>query len=686
MPVPGAGYLRTRVGRALLRRFLGAALLPVVVVTAVGLLEVRRALLDAADARVAQLSKSATLTLLGALATAVRDTSAADASSLPRVAPPDATSAAHLAAGGTLLLVHPVAGDGDALVELRRLDPAGGLRRHRLDGTRTFDALAEIVQGEQSVVCIFAGRATVRVHCSGEATPSLVAAMRTVVTDGDAGDTRGATALAGTHVLDRRQVFLRVEYGADTWYLVTAEPRAVVLAPLRRVTRLLVALVLLATVIAFALGHAQIRRSTGPLEQLQQATVRVTAGDLATPVRIASDDEYGALGDAFNTMTATVARQIRLLEGLDGIDEAALDERRADGVVDAALAHFVVIGHARRAAILLGDPVHPDRGRVIVLDRSHPRTRRTAIPFPVAERERLRAAPRQLVLDAAEARVRWPHLAPHVVAEGAECVVLLPLVHDGAPLGVLALECDGVHGAAHAGTRQLEDARRLADRLALGVANTMLLERLDALSIGAMRAFATAIDAASPWTAGHSERVTATAVALGRVLGCDDASLLLLERGALLHDIGKIGVPAEVLNKPGALTDEERRVIQRHPVVGEQILRPLPVFTDVLGIVRWHHERVDGRGYPDGLVGTAIPWLARIVAVADVFDALTSHRPYRPGMALDEAMAIIRRDAGSALDVQVVAALETLAGRGALLARTHGPPAAVEPEVEELPA
>lgn len=182
-------------------------------------------------------------------------------------------------------------------------------------------------------------------------------------------------------------------------------------------------------------------------------------------------------------------------------------------------------------------------------------------------------------------------------------------------------------------------------------------QRLDQLSQGALTALARAIDAKSEWTAGHSERVTQLALKLGRVLGLGEEALENLYRGGLLHDIGKIGTPAQLLDKNGPLTAQEGGVVRAHPRIGARILEPIDAFADILPIVKHHHERFDGSGYPDGLAGEAIDLGARIMAVADVYDALHSARPYRAGMDPEHVLRIIRKDAGSHFDPRVVEAL-----------------------------
>jgi putative nucleotidyltransferase with HDIG domain len=152
----------------------------------------------------------------------------------------------------------------------------------------------------------------------------------------------------------------------------------------------------------------------------------------------------------------------------------------------------------------------------------------------------------------------------------------------------------------------------------------------------------------------HCEAVVAIALAMGKRLGMRRACLLELELAALLHDLGKIAVPAEILSKPAPLDEGERTMVERHPVVGAELLRGLPGLEPVATIVRYHHERWDGQGYPDGLSGDRIPLASRIVSVCDSFDAMTSDRPYRAALRRDAALAELHENAGGQFDPWVV--------------------------------
>ena len=178
-------------------------------------------------------------------------------------------------------------------------------------------------------------------------------------------------------------------------------------------------------------------------------------------------------------------------------------------------------------------------------------------------------------------------------------------------------------------------------------------ERLDRVA----EAFAKVIDAKSPYTFRHSERVAEIAVSTGTALGFAPAALRDLRRAALLHDIGKLGVSNLILDKPGKLTDAELATIRRHPEWTEQILRRVSRFDELASVAAAHHEKLDGSGYHRGLRGDVLGPSARILAVADIFEAMTAERPYRAAMPAEQALALMRAEAGTKLCPDAFAAL-----------------------------
>jgi putative two-component system response regulator len=163
------------------------------------------------------------------------------------------------------------------------------------------------------------------------------------------------------------------------------------------------------------------------------------------------------------------------------------------------------------------------------------------------------------------------------------------------------------------------------------------------------------IEARDPYTAGHCQRLARYAVALGRALGVDEPTLKALWLGGFLHDLGKVAVPDRILLKPGPLDRDERHIIQTHPVVGAEMVQSMQTLAGVRPIIRHHHERFDGSGYPDGLQGQAIPLGARITAVVDVYDALHTVRPYKPALSHEHAVELLLRETGAgAWDPQIV--------------------------------
>jgi len=241
-------------------------------------------------------------------------------------------------------------------------------------------------------------------------------------------------------------------------------------------------------------------------------------------------------------------------------------------------------------------------------------------------------------------------------------MLAVPLVSRGRVVGVLQLlNAPGGEGFADDDLRRM---RLFAGPLAHALENARLYVELERTFVESVTALAEAVEKRDPYTGGHLERVVAYSLLLGDRLGLAVPDLELLRLGGTLHDIGKIGVPDEILRKPSRLDPEEFEIMQRHTVDGAEIVGRIHSLQAIVPIVRSHHERIDGRGYPDGLAGDEIPRLTRIVAVADTYDAITTSRPYREGLSAEKAAAEIRGDAGSRLCPEVAAAFAALHAAG----------------------
>jgi putative nucleotidyltransferase with HDIG domain len=230
------------------------------------------------------------------------------------------------------------------------------------------------------------------------------------------------------------------------------------------------------------------------------------------------------------------------------------------------------------------------------------------------------------------------------------------LVAGGQPLGSVSFEES--HGYDDTRWKRLRDA--LLPQLATAVESSELVQQVRKTHLQTIAALSRSMEVKDGYTGGHTERVATVSVALARRLGFSGPELDAVQIGALLHDIGKIGIPESILHKPEPLDEEEWKVMREHPVISEYILSDVELPQIVLQIARSSHERIDGGGYPDGLAGEEIPLAARIVLVADAFDALTTDRPYRRGCHVSAALEELRAHEGTQFCPRVMDALEAL--------------------------
>jgi putative nucleotidyltransferase with HDIG domain len=253
-----------------------------------------------------------------------------------------------------------------------------------------------------------------------------------------------------------------------------------------------------------------------------------------------------------------------------------------------------------------------------------------------------------------------------VIGQRVRSVMCVPLRTTDEILG--ALYVDSLSGAGRFNEADLELLAAIGNQAGVAMHRVRLMGELERLLLDTIKAIAATIDARDGYTHRHSERVAALTAQLAREMGLSQADRETAELSALLHDVGKIAVPDSILNKPGKLTDEEYAEMRKHPVHGARILGNIQSATvkAVLPGVQYHHERWDGTGYPEGLAAENIPFLGRLLGVADFYDALTSARAYRGAMPADEAIGLIEKGSGSHFDPAVAAALIRIHERGDL--------------------
>lgn len=385
-----------------------------------------------------------------------------------------------------------------------------------------------------------------------------------------------------------------------------------------------------------------------PLKDLLWATERLGAGDLAARVTAVGAADLEQLARGFNRMAVELERSFHLLEAGNEVAVAALaSQPLAESPAGAFVDRLAPIAPTGVELVLV---LTDRRGHSSVIRRS---------PQPDGGGSRVVPEPALPLPPAVAESSEWVQVDRSFVplASGRSRVTSIwrAVRRGDRLLGAIGLL--GYSGGPEE-RRFLEALEGPSAQLGLAISRVHLIDELDRANWGTLTALARAVDAKSPWTRGHSERVTGIAVAIGEKLALSAEDLRTLRRGALLHDVGKIGVPSVVLDKSDRLTREEIDLLRSHVEKGVRILEPMEGFRDALPIVSQHHERLDGSGYPLGLRGEEIHPLAALVAVADVFEALSAARPYRAARDPEFGMRFLREGAGVAFDRACVEALE----------------------------
>lgn len=462
-------------------------------------------------------------------------------------------------------------------------------------------------------------------------------------------------------------------------YVVASSPRDVVFAPLRQEIYERILFLLAAFLGMLLAAEIAVRHFTKPLVRLAEGARRIGAGALDERITVSGRDEVAVAADAFNQMA------ISLQKREEDLDRSAAELNEAYGVLLARtreLSLLLDVSQALSSTLDLDDrlaafaekmakgvPVTfcrvallENKGKQFVIRAAYPLRALDWDPgvghvFPLADcplEQQLFAEQRPIILENIQPADFRPGCIEATFIGLARSALLLPIQVKGRPMGVVLLGemRSWDRESFHAGKVRLCEA--LVDQVGVAIENAQLYEDLRDTLLQTVSCLARAIDAKSPWTRGHSERVTGYVLALGERLGLGQEELESLRLAALLHDIGKIGTYDFLLEKAERLTPEEFEIVRKHPLTSAEILEPISLFQAIVPAVRSHHERWDGRGYPDGRTGEAIPLFGRILAVADTYDAIMADRPYRKSPGREWALAEIRRCGGTQFDPALV--------------------------------
>jgi putative nucleotidyltransferase with HDIG domain len=451
------------------------------------------------------------------------------------------------------------------------------------------------------------------------------------------------------YLADQRELFLQSGFASQNWMTVLSEPRAYAFAPVAYFKKTFPLVILLSIWVVLFLSLSQIRRSLAPLQQLKEGAQRVAKKDFDARVIIKSHDEFAEVASSFNEMALQLGRQFKTLTTIAELDGAILSSLDAQKIVQTLLGRIPVVFPCQGTAITILGARTGSSGWTYTAQHNpghdFPAER---IDIEPADKERLEANPETFSLGDREP---FPQYVRTLSRQGIRWFQVFPVFLKRDLAGII---CLGYENPPRLSQEDINQARQLCDQVGIALSNAELVAEVEQFNWGTLTALARAIDAKSSWTAGHSERVTKIALAISRAAGFSREERNTVLRAGAVHDIGKLGIPNEILDKPGALTPQERALVQQHPQLGARILEPISAYTDVMRIVLEHHEDYDGSGYPNGLARGQISIYSRIFSVADAYDAMTSDRPYRKALDRKSAVESIKMEAGKKYDPMVV--------------------------------
>lgn len=448
------------------------------------------------------------------------------------------------------------------------------------------------------------------------------------------------------------ELFLEAAYNTPPWHIIIAEPKQLLFSAWQDL-QVNTGLTAFATFwIILLAGSILIRQILHPLDQLKQATDEISRGNFDLDLSISGHDEFGDLSKSLSSLADKINRQINYQKNLGQAVRCIFGSDNEERIIKS---FFLGLGHTLNttaAGLLIYDENNKQHQHTNWVMRLDAPGDLYSIPVVGFHSQQYPQFIHSEELFTYAVNGEFPSLHSPFNHLGAHHFLHFH-VAVGKGRGAILTLADGRHIP---GEEELNGTRQLLDQFGIALSRSDTLQELANLNMGVLTALARTVDANSPWTRGHSERVTQYAIDIARALGYSTEECVDLQHASLLHDLGKISIPSEILNKPGKLTAEEMNLMRGHPVEGDRILEPIAAFTGIRPIVKQHHERWDGTGYPDGLSHEEICSGARILAVADVYDALYSDRPYRQGWPQPKVISYLRKESGRAFDPRIVEA------------------------------
>jgi HD-GYP domain-containing protein (c-di-GMP phosphodiesterase class II) len=396
-----------------------------------------------------------------------------------------------------------------------------------------------------------------------------------------------------------------------------------------------------------------------PISRLSSQAAGIASGNLDIRTGIISKDEIGELSRSINIMADRIKenlesmnKRMEAISVMNKIDKAVLSSISRYDLIDRVTFIVSELFNDCMVSLAMADI---DREMYVVLSHyvkgfKGEKGERLTLAFDKLGNENIERN-RSFFVIGKNSADKYLQLLNSLIHENFEYLMNLPIFLDEDYIGSLIIGKDSDNPFTEF---ESETLKALADQTGVAMKSVRFFEEKENLFLGILTALSKTIDAKSKWTSGHSERVAAYSQKFAAMMGMPDSFLNDLKVSSNLHDIGKIGVPESILDKPGVLSSREFDVIKKHPQDGASIVEEIPGYGKFIKGILFHHEAWDGSGYPFGLKGREIPLMGRLIAVADVYDSLISDRPYRSGMSIDEALDILISEKGKKLDPGIV--------------------------------